>query len=87
MRVLGEIALRAGAPLEAERWYRAALELAHTLGMRPLEAHCHRGLGAALEARGEKASASEHRRMAAELVDAMHMRFWGEGVVGARGAA
>ena len=30
---------------EAERSYRAALALATELGMRPLEAHCHLGLG------------------------------------------
>jgi tetratricopeptide (TPR) repeat protein len=87
MRVLGEIALRGHAPSDAERWFRAALALAGTLGMRPLEAHCHRGLGTALELRGETAEAAGHRRAAAELAAAMHLRFWGEGLVEPRGAA
>jgi hypothetical protein len=42
--VLGEIAARS-APTEAEGPYRSALALAEELGMRPLVAHCHRGLG------------------------------------------
>jgi len=30
---------------QAEIYYRQALTLAEELGMRPLQAHCHRGLG------------------------------------------
>lgn len=46
-RLLGEIALRRDAPeIEpAEGHYRNALNLASESGMRPLMAHCHRGLG------------------------------------------
>jgi tetratricopeptide (TPR) repeat protein len=47
LRLLGEIAAWR-APLErtqAETHYQQALTLADELGMRPLVAHCHRGLG------------------------------------------
>ena len=47
LRLLGEIAARED-PLdigEAEDHYRQALALAEELGMRPLIAHCHVGLG------------------------------------------
>ena len=47
LRLLGDIAARR-EPSEveqAEAHYRQALALAEELGMRPLQAHCHRGLG------------------------------------------
>src|SRR5207249_4238916 len=47
LRLLGEVAAH-GEPLEvepAEAYYRQALALAEELGMRPLQAHCHHGLG------------------------------------------
>jgi tetratricopeptide (TPR) repeat protein len=46
-RVLGEIAARRDTrdAHQAEQSYRQALALAGELGMRPLVAHCHRGLG------------------------------------------
>ena len=45
--LLGEIATH-GEPPEVkatEAYYRQALTLAEALGMRPLQAPCHRGLG------------------------------------------
>ena len=47
LRLLGEIAARREPPLveKAETHYRQALVLAEELGMRPLQAHCHLGLG------------------------------------------
>ena len=47
LRLLGEIhAHRHPSEAElAEAAYREALALAEALGMRPLQAHCHRGLG------------------------------------------
>ncbi len=46
-RLLGEIAAGTGPPgvQEAETAYREALTQASDLGMRPLVAHCHLGLG------------------------------------------
>ena len=45
--LFGEIAARRDFPdfERAEIHYRAALTLAEELGMRPLVAHCHLGLG------------------------------------------
>src|SRR5262249_7837924 len=47
MRLLGEVAAQREPPesAQAEAHYRQALALADELGMRPLQAHCHRGLG------------------------------------------
>jgi hypothetical protein len=47
MRLLGEVAAQR-EPLDidhATTHYRQALALAEELGMRPLQAHCHRGVG------------------------------------------
>ena len=50
LRLLGEIAARREPPErdQAGDHYRQALALAEELGMRPLEAHCHLGLGTAV---------------------------------------
>ena len=47
LRLLGDIAMHRDPPEidQAETHYRQALALAEKLGMRPLQAHCHRGLG------------------------------------------
>ena len=47
LHLLGDIAARRGPPeIElAEAFYQQALTLAEDLGMRPLQAHCHHGLG------------------------------------------
>ena len=47
LRLLGEIASHRDPPeIEpADTHYQEALTLATELGMRPLQAHCHRGLG------------------------------------------
>ena len=46
-RLLGDVATHRGPPdiAQAEAHYCQALTLAEALGMRPLQAHCHRGLG------------------------------------------
>src|SRR5262249_45982808 len=47
LRLLGETTARRDPPQveQAEAHYRDALALAEALGMRPLVAHCHHGLG------------------------------------------
>src|SRR5437667_12282204 len=47
LRLLGDIAARRDPPesTPSETSYRDALALAEELGMRPLQAHCHRSLG------------------------------------------
>ena len=46
-RLLGDVAMRRDPPdvEQAAAHYRQALALAEELGMRPLQAHCHHGLG------------------------------------------
>jgi class 3 adenylate cyclase/tetratricopeptide (TPR) repeat protein len=60
----------------AESSYRAASALASDLAMRPLVAHCHRGLGALHRRGGDRAKASEHLTTAATLYRDMGMASW-----------
>ena len=76
--LLGEIAAHQ-APLEiesAEHHYQQALALAEELGMRPLQAHCHLGLGmlSLKLGRGEPARTALSNAIA--LYRAMDMAFW-----------
>ncbi len=78
LRLLGEIAAQAD-PLEvdeAESHYRAALALAEELGMRPLVAHCHRGLGTLYQKIGRGEQAQAELVTAAEMYRTMEMTFW-----------
>jgi class 3 adenylate cyclase/tetratricopeptide (TPR) repeat protein len=60
----------------AEEGYRKALALAEQLGMRPLQAHCHLGLGHLHRRRGDAAAAAAALGAARELFRAMGMTFW-----------
>jgi len=78
LRLLGEIHAHRD-PLEveaAEAAYRQALALAETLGMRPLLAHCHLGLGTLYTKVGQLAQARAALWTAIELFQAMEMTFW-----------
>jgi tetratricopeptide (TPR) repeat protein len=76
--LLGEIALHHDAPEvdEAAAYYRQALALADALGMRPLQAHCHRGLGALYSLTGQAAQAHAALSTAIEMYRDMAMTFW-----------
>jgi class 3 adenylate cyclase/tetratricopeptide (TPR) repeat protein len=66
-------------PLDAEQaaaHYWQALALAEDLGMRPLQAHCHRGLGLLYAAIGRQEQARAELSTAIELYRAMDMTFW-----------
>ena len=78
LRLLGEIAAQADPPdLEsAEAHYRQALARADELGMRPLAAHCHLGLGKLYRRTGDRAKAEEHLTTATTMYREMDMRFW-----------
>jgi tetratricopeptide (TPR) repeat protein len=78
LRLRGEIASRCAPPDvdEAERRYRQALALADELGMRPLVAHCHLGLGKLYRRVSDRAKADEHLTTAATVYREMDMRFW-----------
>src|SRR5262249_19626306 len=78
LRLLGEIAARR-EPSEGElgeHHYRQALALADALGMRPLQAHCHRGLGILYGTLGQQEAASRELSTAIEMYRTMDMTFW-----------
>ena len=76
--LLGEITARRQPPEHerAEAHYRQALALAEELGMRPLQAHCHRGLGTLYAMTGQCEQARAELSLAIELYKAMEMTFW-----------
>jgi tetratricopeptide (TPR) repeat protein len=78
LRLLGDIAAQRTPPQieEAEAHYRQALALAEALGMRPLQAHCHLGLGALYAKTGQPEQARAELTAATELYRAMEMTFW-----------
>jgi tetratricopeptide (TPR) repeat protein len=78
LRVLGEIAARDASPAidQVEEYYRQARALAEELGMRPLVAHCHLGLGTLYRKVGRAEPARTELTTAAELYRAMDMTFW-----------
>jgi class 3 adenylate cyclase/tetratricopeptide (TPR) repeat protein len=80
LRLFGDIHARrdASAGDEAEQAYRQALALATALEMRPLVAHCHRGLGQLYRGGGRQQEAENHLTMAATMYREMDMRFWRE---------
>ena len=78
LRLLGEIAARREPPEidMAEAHYQQALALAEELGMRPLQAHCHRGLGTLYAATGQREQARAALSTAIEMYRTMEMTFW-----------
>jgi tetratricopeptide (TPR) repeat protein len=78
LRLLGEVAVHRDPPEveEADASYRQALTLAEELGMRPLVAHCHRGLGTLYANTGRPEQARAALFTAIELYRAMEMTFW-----------
>lgn len=78
LRLLGEIASHSDPPdVETARGhYRQALALANELGMRPLVAHCHLGLGKLCQRTGKRQEAQEHLTTATTMYREMDMRFW-----------
>ena len=78
LRLLGEITARHQAPEhnQAEALYHRALALAEELGMRPLIAHCHLGLGNLYVMIGRRVEAGSELSVALDLYRAMEMTFW-----------
>jgi tetratricopeptide (TPR) repeat protein len=78
LRLLGEVYARQPLPaLEpAEVAYRQALALAAELGMAPLQAHCHLGLGLLYARSGRPQQAHAHLSTAIDLFRAMEMGRW-----------
>ena len=78
LRLLGDIATHRDPPDtdQAEAHYQQALTLAAELGMRPLVAHCHFGLGILYLKMAQREQARAELSTAIELYRAMDMTFW-----------
>ena len=78
LRQLGAVQAHADSPdvKPAETSYRQALTLAEELGMRPLMAHCHLGLGTLYAATGQPEEARAELATAIDLYRSMDMTFW-----------
>jgi tetratricopeptide (TPR) repeat protein len=78
LRLLAEIAAWRDPPEveRAEDAYRQAQALAGELRLRPLQAHCHRGLGTLYAKIGHRQQARIELSAAIALYHAMEMTFW-----------
>ena len=78
LRLRAEIASQNRPPKmeSAKAHYQQALALADELGMRPLQAHCHRGLGTLYAATGQWEQARTALSTAIALYRDMAMTFW-----------
>jgi tetratricopeptide (TPR) repeat protein len=78
LRLLGDIAAWHKPPEsgKAEEYYSQALTLAEELGMRPLLAHCHLGLGTLYAMTGQREQARAELATAIALYRDMDMPFW-----------
>jgi tetratricopeptide (TPR) repeat protein len=78
LRLLGDIAMYRHPPeaRPVENHYQQALALAEELGMRPLQAHCHLGLGTLYGQSRRMAQARVELAAAVTLYRAMDMPFW-----------
>ncbi len=75
---LGVVQAHADPPdaAQAEAHYQQALALAEALGMRPLQAHCHLGLGRLYGQIGRREEARVTLSTAIDFYRAMAMTFW-----------
>jgi tetratricopeptide (TPR) repeat protein len=78
LRLLGDITAHPdrGEVDTAEAHYRQALALAEALGLRPLMAHCHFGLGVLYRRIGKRDEAREHLTTAETMFGEMDMLYW-----------
>jgi tetratricopeptide (TPR) repeat protein len=78
LRLLGDIAIHRHPPEfeQAETHYQQALTLADELSMRPLQAHCHLGLGTLYSQMRRAERAQKELSTAIEMYRDMEMTFW-----------
>jgi tetratricopeptide (TPR) repeat protein len=78
LRLLGDISAHGESPgvAAAEAHYGAAIALASELGMRPLVAHCHLGLGRLHRRAYGPTKAERHLATAGAMYREMGMSFW-----------
>jgi transcriptional regulator with AAA-type ATPase domain/tetratricopeptide (TPR) repeat protein len=75
-RLVADVAAARDQLAAAGKQYVGALAVAEELGMRPLSAHCHWGLGRVLRRQGQAGTADEHVSRAAALFDELRMSYW-----------
>jgi tetratricopeptide (TPR) repeat protein len=78
LHLLGDIAIHCDLPNieQAATYYQQALSLADELGMRPLQAHCRRRLGALYIQAGHPEQAHGELSIAIDMYRDMEMAFW-----------
>jgi tetratricopeptide (TPR) repeat protein len=76
MLVMAGIYADTGRLKEATQWYRRALRQASNLSMRPLVAHCHKGLGDSYLSLGNKDEAQVENKKALEIYRSLGMTYW-----------
>ncbi len=78
LHLLGDISTHSGASQTdaAGAHYRGALAIGMELGMRPLLAHCHLGLGRLYWCTGQREQAREHLTTATAMYREMGMTYW-----------
>jgi Tetratricopeptide repeat len=76
MRQLQGVQKRLRSWWAAEGHYHRSVELARQLGMRPLVAHCHLGLGKLYHRTGKRERAREHLATATTMYREMGMTYW-----------
>jgi tetratricopeptide (TPR) repeat protein len=78
LRIEGEILAERGDLARALEAYLGALSFADELGMRPLAAHCHLGLGKLYRRTDKREQAQEHLTTATTMYREMGMTYWTE---------
>jgi tetratricopeptide (TPR) repeat protein len=76
MLVMAGINADAGRKGEAKQWYQRALQQASDLSMRPLVAHCHKGLSSIYISHGQKKEAQAEIKKAHEIYRSLGMNYW-----------
>ncbi len=78
LHLIGDIAASHEVPAfeDAVQHYGQALAVADELGLRPLAAHCHLGLGKLYRRTGQRELAREHLSAATAMFSDMDMPFW-----------
>jgi Tetratricopeptide repeat len=78
LHLLAEIPVNGGTldADEAERQYHESATLSRVLGMRPLLAHCHLGLGKLYRRTDKREQAEEHLATATTMYREMGMTYW-----------
>jgi DNA-binding SARP family transcriptional activator len=86
LHLLGQIAAATSEPAGAVTYFCDAMRLGNELGMAPLIAHCHLGLGQCYARHGRSRESGDELFAARKMYRAMAMPYWIEQTEGASGA-